>query len=69
MAIATPPKPAPKPPEPEVRAWAIINAGPAMWKRREYLIQGDRVIAFTDAEPDAKAPTIGRIVRGIERST
>lgn len=69
MALAPPPKPSPKQPEPEVRAWAIISAGPAMWKRREYLIQGDRVVAYTDAEPDAKAPTIGRIIRGMERST
>jgi hypothetical protein len=55
-------------PDPEVAAFALVHIGPAMWSMREYLVKGDRILAFTDAEPDAKAPTIGRIVRKIERS-
>jgi hypothetical protein len=60
--------PSPRPADPEVRAYAIVHTGPAMWARREYLIQGDRVLAFTDAVSDAKAPTIGYIVRQLERA-
>jgi hypothetical protein len=54
--------------DPEIRAFCLVSVGPAMWARREYLIKGDRVLAFTDAEPDAKAPTLGRIVRMLERT-
>jgi len=54
--------------EPEVRAYALVHAGPAMWLRREYLIKGDRVLAFVDAEPDSKSPALGRIIRQMERA-
>jgi hypothetical protein len=54
--------------DPEVHAYTLVHVGPAMWARREYLIKGDKVLAFTDAEPDSKAPTLGRIIRLLERT-
>ena len=56
-----------KPLEPEVRLFGLIHRGPAMWSVREVIVQGDRILAQVDSEPDARAPTIGRIVRRLEK--
>ena len=69
MALASPPKAAQTklPAEPEIHSFALIHRGPAMWSVRETIMQGDRILAQVDSEPDARAPTIGRIVRRLER--
>lgn len=67
LPLAKPPPPPPKPePQPTITAWSIVHRGPALWALREYVIKGGEV-TFTESEPDSKAPTIGRIVRRIER--
>jgi hypothetical protein len=59
--------PTQKPLEPEVRLFGLVHRGPAMWSVREVIVQGDRILAMVDSEPDARAPTIGRIVRRLEK--
>lgn len=56
-----------KGPEPEVAAMAVVRAKGGLWVSRTYLIQGDRILAYTDSEPDAKPAAVGRCMAMLRR--
>ncbi len=52
--------------EPEFQAFAIVRHG-GLWLSRTLLIQGDRVQAYTDSEPDTKNASLGRVLGALRR--
>lgn len=58
--MAKPIQPAPKPPEPEFRAWTLKRDGPN-FRVVTLLVQGDRVLALDESDADARRAQIGRI--------
>lgn len=53
-------------PEPEVRAYAVIPVKGGLWSCRTYAIQGDRILAYEDSEPDALPETLALVLDGVE---
>jgi hypothetical protein len=55
-----PPTPKTKPVEPEYKAVAVVKRGTGHYSLRTLLIQGDRVIAYEDTEPDLRRACVSR---------
>lgn len=69
MAQPAPAQRKPDPvPTPETRAYALVNVGPTLWVRREYVIRGQTVVSHSDSTPDTKARAIGAVIRPMERT-
>ena len=66
MAIMAKAQQSLKAPDPEITAYAIRRDGPN-FKIVTSIIQGDRVLAQTESDSDARSAQVGRILLAFQR--